>query len=614
MSYRRLVYLTVFLLISSSQFSSCSCSESSGGSSGLSKYSAFPGEILSINDASIVDDSVVSISFKGENNYVIDIQVADTDTGVARFAVPVFIDTTAVSFDDGAFSSAEVIVSLNGKDIATPLLINPLPSLSGINPGFIYKQFLQVSIDEYNLAIVQFNQMATNGYDVSAEIAAINNQLDYLNALVSQIDLLMAGTISSISMGNETLTAADIQVMEEVMAAYVGGVADYLQTTATSSKTLGKSQVLVRSITEQDCYNAVNGDTSSPAYDQCVKIVRQIEYVISETKRGVKGAAALLAGVTVGVAVWAKVSAGWAAAEVGKAAGISLAYLRATFDTFSSSVTNKLSDAFNNDNRPSFDDGKRLIKNAVDVGAQWISTVPGQIGEFFNWISTGSTLLDGAKDLDATRCAPPPSSNKYYPVILAAVVDEFCDDYDPTIIDQVSFLLAEVVFDNLNYAHASIGFMATQVFYEGSVTYTDSYLNEITRTGYPTVYAEASNGLHFMLIMNQDLINGPGDYPVTTDDVVPGENGYVTLFLDTPDIIEEDSNGPVGFMQVTGTLSLDEYGENIGDRIKGTFDIDMAGSRTICLDISCENDYQENITGNVNGLFDGFLQDPSTLF
>jgi hypothetical protein len=62
---------------------------------------------------------------------------------------------------------------------------------------------------------------------------------------------------------------------------------------------------------------------------------------------------------------------------------------------------------------------------------------------------------------------------------------------------------------------------------------------------------------------------------------------------------------PVGFSSYSGSITLEEYGTNYGDRLKGSFSVQLKGSQQLCPTSECDVD--KEITGSISGSFDGII-------
>lgn len=88
------------------------------------------------------------------------------------------------------------------------------------------------------------------------------------------------------------------------------------------------------------------------------------------------------------------------------------------------------------------------------------------------------------------------------------------------------------------------------------------------------------------------------------------EEGGISLLFSTADIVHEDDGGVVIFEAISGTITLEYYGVNYGDRLKGTIsDVILEGQQNICLDIECDDPINNNITGSLSGSFDGTIKE-----
>ncbi len=75
------------------------------------------------------------------------------------------------------------------------------------------------------------------------------------------------------------------------------------------------------------------------------------------------------------------------------------------------------------------------------------------------------------------------------------------------------------------------------------------------------------------------------------------------LFFSSKNIIDKRDGTPVVFGSESGSVTIQTYGTQYGERLTGSFDMDVMGSQ--CLDAACENETE--ITGTITGTFDGVI-------
>ncbi len=68
---------------------------------------------------------------------------------------------------------------------------------------------------------------------------------------------------------------------------------------------------------------------------------------------------------------------------------------------------------------------------------------------------------------------------------------------------------------------------------------------------------------------------------------------------------------PVLFSATSGSVIVEEFGDEIGERLKGTFEVNILGERLVCEDPDCDDSHDEIITGTLNGSFNGVVKPES---
>lgn len=132
---------------------------------------------------------------------------------------------------------------------------------------------------------------------------------------------------------------------------------------------------------------------------------------------------------------------------------------------------------------------------------------------------------------------------------------------------------------------------------------------------YPSIlaYANVSPGNYnndMFGMWFSDTLQGPSTYPITG--AYYYKDGYANVYFATQDILDKgtEQNQRVMFWAVSGTVKLEDYTKAYGERLKGTFSVNVEGNRVICDDTSCNTFHYENIKGTIDGTFDGILKDP----
>lgn len=117
-----------------------------------------------------------------------------------------------------------------------------------------------------------------------------------------------------------------------------------------------------------------------------------------------------------------------------------------------------------------------------------------------------------------------------------------------------------------------------------------------------------SDPLYFdeqLVISLHPSLGGPGTYTFvgSTFDLVDGMDVGMMFAADA--IRDQDTLGAmVIFAPVSGTVVVDNFGTEIGDRISGTFSVSVEGEQELC---NGDCDDSRIITGTIDGSFDGIL-------
>ncbi|MFH2063562.1 MAG: hypothetical protein ABIK15_00010 [Pseudomonadota bacterium] len=139
---------------------------------------------------------------------------------------------------------------------------------------------------------------------------------------------------------------------------------------------------------------------------------------------------------------------------------------------------------------------------------------------------------------------------------------------------------------------------------------TDS-INKVELDNIPTVLGYTGNDpadfIDEIVVSLNPSLPGPGTYTSVGDmfDLLDGTQAGIILFTD--EIRHADSmSSRVPFYAVSGSVVVENFGTNVGDRISGTFDVTIQGEQDVCNDEDCE-DVPVLITGTIEGRFDGII-------
>lgn len=126
-----------------------------------------------------------------------------------------------------------------------------------------------------------------------------------------------------------------------------------------------------------------------------------------------------------------------------------------------------------------------------------------------------------------------------------------------------------------------------------------------SNTPFPAVYATTGS-----LAPNQ--LDGDNLTVALNDELGTGTWSPGTGLCDTPsvlfyteDIVDEGSNIPVVFYAESGSITLTAYGTDYGDRLTGSFSVNVVGEQQLCPTSECDS--QREIRGSITGSFDGII-------
>ena len=192
-------------------------------------------------------------------------------------------------------------------------------------------------------------------------------------------------------------------------------------------------------------------------------------------------------------------------------------------------------------------------------------------------------------------------------------IEDFCDDGGTTIPDDIisDLLSAQISIPDASYtinfspAYVQAGF--GQIDDGATLDMIPSII------GSDSSFSDYVYNSTILLIMIHPDLNLSGDSPwVLTIDPEKElfDGGEADITFSTQQIRNDTPlNDPVLFSAVGGTVSLEVYGTQDGDLLKGTVSVTIEGDKDYWDYVSDEIDYWETLTGTISGSFDGVISD-----
>jgi hypothetical protein len=585
----------------------CSSGGSSDGAAGediqtsISTKSAYPGDFIAVTHSSIEEGEASTVTFTVDNGYEIEFETEDTARGIVRFSVPFYLD-----METGENTSGTVTVSVNGNSIEDGFTIFAIPELD-IKPGEVYARILEKIIENYDEAENHlWNIFNDEGIDLMDAIDELFEKKSQYLLMINEIR--NAGTLTlSVNDGEDpvTLTAEDLTMLDQWLAVWILGMDAALR---------GPSAMSAGGIDFEN-WTQISGE------ERLQRIQAGIENVVDEFKRGVEGGKVWIGGITLVFTAAGFLVGGPAGAAIGAAAGLALGYISAGYELGTSAIFSRICDSFSEKVRPAYDWTTNILGQAVRIGLSAAGGLKDGIGKLFTLISSAVTLKDSVDAAEKTRCDDQSKSggSSVLPAGLSAVytIDEFCDDSQTPLPDD------DIISDLLS-AQISISIPdAADYYLNFSPEYVQAVFSDIddgaTLDMIPAIIGSNTplNNIGFnstsLTVMIHPYLNLSGDSPwlLTIDpekELFDGDEAEIIFF--TSQIRNETPlNDPVIFSAVGGTISLEVYGTQDMDLLKGTFSVTVEGDKDYWDYASEDIDYWETLTGTISGSFDGVLSD-----
>jgi hypothetical protein len=184
----------------------------------LSDRSAVPGRFIRIQDDSIQEGTALDVTFDDGNGYRVTVNTTLTEDGAARVPVPPVVDLTT-----GDFVSSAMTVSIPSGARAA-LNVQPLPELTGWQPGEVVAMYLSHTIDNLTTALAGMDQFESiYGTDTAELKSQIQKQIDGLKARVDEIENDSRMTFYSLYDGQIVFDEDDLARMDQYLHAVLDG-------------------------------------------------------------------------------------------------------------------------------------------------------------------------------------------------------------------------------------------------------------------------------------------------------------------------------------------------------------------------------------------------------
>ncbi len=419
-SYKKRYCVGIILLVALGFFLFGSCNF---GTPILSSYEADPGQFITIYHSTIRPDEPVIVTFSGSGDYVVSSEISDTSFGSMRTTVPVFIDAAT-----GSCAAGEVTVAINGIESANTLKINK-PFDLGLSGGIVYSTMLQETVEQYGSVLEKLRELAGElDIDATDIIAEINARIESYADIIAQISEDGTAAIETGS-GTETLTGEQLELLDQLLFRTIYGVAAEMQETNSPQQASGMLLKQNSGASFFDDWNKKNPDEKADA------IKKSIEYIISETERGVEGGKLWIGGIGIGGALAGALVGGPAGAGIGGAAGIAIGYFSSGYDLGTAVALDKIYRALDENRRDAFDLGENLLEQLTKLGISLTSGFSNLSSELIKKITAILSMASNGESmseaLEKAKCEPEGSQRTRDTVCAEQeyTVSDFCEDY-----------------------------------------------------------------------------------------------------------------------------------------------------------------------------------------
>jgi hypothetical protein len=249
----------------------------------------------------------------------------------------------------------------------------------------------------------------------------------------------------------------------------------------------------------------------------------------------------------------------------------------------------------------------------VRIGIAAAGGIQGAVGTVFSWISAAITTSDSIDAAHNARCNPQGGSFILALAPFSAInIQDYCgNDYViPTDLlnAEISITGAQTYSRTFSPAHVLATF--------SSISDGDSDV----MTGIPTVigtdlpYTNVNiwDGDVLVIMLHPDEIAGPFPREIEVSDLWLVDGGLVDLAFSTPSLRHDTPLNDVVLFKPSaqgGTMSLEAYGTQVGDFIKGTFTIEVEAELDHWDEVADDYGESDYLSGTISGSFEGILSE-----
>jgi len=572
--------------------SGCSGSGSTDSESSLtfSTSSAVPGEYLTATHSSFRSTVPVTITWADDQNYTVEALVYPVADNQLKVPVPAYF-----SLVDGNLKEGSVTVSISG--IAATKSLNIRKPIAIVYdeqsiPGALQIEWFKQNISDYNSTLSNITSYDVNTTGMQTHLLA---EIQRLEAVIAEFE--EKGTFTIYNNDGTTHLLSDQELRDGDALLYttaLGMLAAFEETTA----------ILSSAQSGTDSLNDLL-DSAAAESNAALQTIKDLRDKIPQMMSNIDGGSTLLLGgvtVVAGVAVLV----GWIPAGVGVVIGGITAATYAVVTGVHSEGLDWMSSRIDEASLTisEYEFGGELADKAKDAAVSLAFTLASGATEVAGGIAelayTGWNMF--TSKIESVCSTPEGSSISRSSSTPLADQDQFCSEIELVIV-------YKDIFDFSINVPGYSGY-----FDKKRVAFGLGSINE--DLGYPAIAAISSIEVQpleddVITLMFSKLLSSES-YSISELGVEEGASA--NLFFSTPEILDNlnsDYQSPVVFAQTGGTLNLEYFGTEIGDRIKGSFSIAVSGDQDTCLNTECDDYSTEIIQGTISGSFDGFLKDYS---
>ncbi len=350
------------------------------------------GEFLTIRHDSIVEGEFRTVSFRQDDGFVQEHEVAPHQDGELSIAMPPYFDASS-----DAIAASRFGISIDGVSFEGDVDVDGLYELEGVETGAVIELFINSTLEDINASLARLDATGDD-FDTETENEAFRDALlenrEFYEALMDEWETNQTLTFPISDTETTTVEPDQIREAEKYLASLIIGAHNEIQRRngSEASRIIGGNCIGQTGIDVEACL------------EQCIQDIKDEALRAAQTASILPTAAAAV--FTIGGIVLVSqgvILVGAVVTTLGVVTGFTIAY-----------AANQNTDSFGQNDGEGFDASREAVSQITRYGANVVSAP----------ISLGLGAKDLASALEAAKCGEDNPSQR---VRIDAAEIEFCE-------------------------------------------------------------------------------------------------------------------------------------------------------------------------------------------